>query len=278
MPAPRTTIYTRENLMAAVEVSASYRGVMRHLGLPVTGGGAAHLARRIRDFDIDVSHFTSLRHVAEPLRHVEREELATALSEARSLADLARGLGLPATARTRRHLTGLVAEYGLSMAGLGHQRIRLDLAELRSAAGSCTSLVAVMELLGLAPDRGNFRRVRTALTDNGIDTSHFVRSSWAAPRVRRRVDAHPEEVLRIDSENRRTPGVKLRAALSAVGVPSECAGCGMDGSWRGGRLTLEVDHINGDFRDNRRDNLRLLCPNCHATTSTYCRRGRKETT
>ena len=48
-----------------------------------------------------------------------------------------------------------------------------------------------------------------------------------------------------------------------------CAKCGLGAEWRGESLTLQLDHISGDRRDNRLENLRFLCPNCHTQTDTY---------
>ncbi|MFE3152616.1 HNH endonuclease [Streptomyces sp. NPDC059218] len=43
-------------------------------------------------------------------------------------------------------------------------------------------------------------------------------------------------------------------------------------TWRGNRLVLEIDHINGDRLDNRPKNLRYLCPSCHSQTETFSKR------
>ena len=53
-----------------------------------------------------------------------------------------------------------------------------------------------------------------------------------------------------------------------VGMIYECAYCGVN-DWRGRKLVLPVDHVNGNWRDNRKENLRFLCPNCHSQTSTF---------
>lgn len=49
-----------------------------------------------------------------------------------------------------------------------------------------------------------------------------------------------------------------------------CLRCGLN-EWLGELLTLELDHIDGDHENNARNNLRILCPNCHSQTPTYRR-------
>jgi hypothetical protein len=275
---PRGSRYTIENLSAAVAASTSYHGVLRHLGMAVTGGGSTHVSRRIKDFGIDVSHFTSLRPAPAPFREIGREEFTTAFQDARSLADLARRLGLPVSARTRRFLSAEIARYELNLANLGHQRSRYDPDQLAVLARRCSSLAEMMRSIGLdTSDSGNYRKLRRALRLNGIDTSHFTRSSWADPDNRPKRAFDPGKVLRYRDTPTRTPGDRLRLAMTVSGVPEICRRCGLEARWRGQRLTLEVDHIDGDFRNNRLENLRFLCPNCHAITNTYCRRKAAQT-
>jgi hypothetical protein len=67
---------------------------------------------------------------------------------------------------------------------------------------------------------------------------------------------------------------RLKARLFASGLKEpRCELCGQGEIWRGARMALIIDHINGVPDDNRLENLRIACPNCAATFATHC--GRK---
>ena len=73
----------------------------------------------------------------------------------------------------------------------------------------------------------------------------------------------------LDGEHPHFQTYKLKKRLYDVGLKSnKCEECGVS-EWNGKPIQCELDHINGDSRDHRLDNLRILCPNCHSQTDTF---------
>ncbi len=75
----------------------------------------------------------------------------------------------------------------------------------------------------------------------------------------------PEKIL---TKGSTTNNQKVKEAFKSI-QNYQCEKCGLVGTWMGEDITLELDHINGDGSDNRPENLRFLCPNCHSQTNTY---------
>lgn len=73
-------------------------------------------------------------------------------------------------------------------------------------------------------------------------------------------------------ENLNTDQSRKRLIIKERGI--KCELCGIT-EWRGQATPVQLDHIDGNSDHNTRDNLRLLCPNCHALTPTFTSRNRK---
>ena len=77
----------------------------------------------------------------------------------------------------------------------------------------------------------------------------------------------PDNLLFTENSKHTRAVIRKRIILEKL-LPYKCSICGIS-EWNGKKLSLELDHINGINYDNRLENLRFLCPNCHSLTSTY---------
>lgn len=116
-----------------------------------------------------------------------------------------------------------------------------------------------------------YSQVKRRMDDLGLDYSVFKGKS-VAMKTNKLNAVRKEDILKENCKHQRT--VLRRYVIKNNLIPYKCAICGCT-EWQGRTLSLELDHINGINNDNRLENLRFLCPNCHSQTSTYGSRNQQ---
>ena len=141
--------------------------------------------------------------------------------------------------------------------------------QLKIAVKGAVTLRTVLERLGLQGQGGNYAQLRRHLDRLKISTAHIKGHSWnKGGRGVGGVTPIPLDQLLVNPCE--YPSHKLKTRLFRAGLRSpQCALCGWGERSSDGRVPVELDHINGDRNDNRLENLRILCPNCHSLQPTH---------
>ena len=145
--------------------------------------------------------------------------------------------------------------------------------QLCEAVKISTSIRQVIAKLGLIPAGGNYVQISKAICDHKLNTSHFKGFAWnKGMKVPKEPKYELEEIL---VENSNYGLYRLKQRLFKIGLKKpKCEECGWAKMSDDGRIPIELDHVNGNRLDNRIENLRILCPNCHSLKSTH--RGRNK--
>ena len=200
------------------------------------------------------------------------ESLTVAAAFSWCMTDCLEKLGVPNTPRIRRNLWQRLRRSCVDTShwDLSPQRWYSDEALARAVASS-VSIAATLRKLGVPVTGGQHAHLARRIRRAGIDTTHFLGQAHSRGAIGPRRD--PGQVLVVlPPGSDRPKTATLRSAMERSDIERRCAICGCDPEWRGSPLILMIDHINGDWLDNRLENLRFVCPNCHSQTSTWCRK------
>lgn len=258
-----------DDLRAAVAVARTYAEVKRRLGLGTAGGNHYLVRDRMTALGLDITHFT--RDSRRSGRPWTDDAFRAAVLAASTYPEILAALGLPVSSAHYDLVHRDIRRLDLSRDHLRRARSirgrRWTDEELRSAVGKEYSLAGVLRRLGLVAAGGNYQQVRRAITTLGLDASHFRRRAWnRGARLAR--STIPLRDMLVANRPTRSHTLKLRLIREGL-KPAHCELCGWAQRSADGRIPLELDHINGDRDDNRIENLRVVCPNCHSLQPTH---------
>jgi len=131
------------------------------------------------------------------------------------------------------------------------------------------SIRGVLQQLGLRATGGNYKTIYINVERLNLDITHWTGMSHNKGKTWEHISKIPLEKILISNSTYTSTNRLKKRLIKEKYLENICCECGTEPIWKDKPLVMVLDHINGNNRDNRINNLRLLCPNCNSQQSTF---------
>lgn len=146
--------------------------------------------------------------------------------------------------------------------------IKYNKSDLENAVKHSNTYIDVFRYLKLCSSNYNF--LKSKLKEYNIDVSHFNQSKSRKGKFKKTLKQllTKNSVINSSDFKKRLYEAELKQ--------KKCELCGQGEEWYGKKMSLILDHKDGDHFNNELENLRIVCPNCNATLDTHCGKNKKK--
>ena len=142
--------------------------------------------------------------------------------------------------------------------------------QLKEAIDASSNIKQVLLFLNRPVNNGGYQTIRKWATEYGLSLPVLDKVAQYKGNLVN-FTPMPDEKFFVEGTARNHVSIKKR--MLARGIKDECVWCGLGPIWNDKPITLQIDHINGNRHDNRFENVRIMCPNCHTQTETFGNKG-----